>query len=159
MITKAQYFGSKPKPLAHEANADRLLARVAILHKRAAEDGVYGYWIDPDTGSQISGSKGGSGDGGYRTPDSTTGAKSSTHRTGDGVDTFDPDRALCAWCVMHPEELDKLGLYMEDPRWTPGWCHLQQIKPASGKRVYIPSTSAPLAPALPGQRPLPFSIK
>jgi hypothetical protein len=159
MITKMQYFGVKHSPVEHEANADKMLAAVNCLWHEAADAGVYGYWIDPDTNSQISGSKGGAGDGGYRTPDSKTGAKSSTHREGHGCDTYDPERKLAAWCVLNVELLVKHDLYIEDPRWTPGWVHCQDVPPKSGKRVYIPASTPPLAPALPGQKAVPHTIK
>lgn len=86
-------------------------------------------------------------------------AKLSTHLTADGCDIEDLDRAFAAWCVLHPETLAECGLYLEDPRWTPSWCHLQTRPPGSGKRIYIPSTKPPKAPALLGQKPLPMSIK
>jgi hypothetical protein len=159
MITATQYFREKTHSAAHASFAVGLLEKVNTLLHSSAECGVYDYWIDPDTNSQISGAKGGHGDGGYRLPDSTTGAKGSAHRYAKAVDVYDPERELAAWCVMNQHELDKLGLYMEDPRWTPGWCHLQTVPPGSGKRIYIPSSAAPLADALPGQKPIPFKVK
>lgn len=159
MITTTQYFRGKPHSEAHSAFAVGLLEKVNALLGLAEEAGAYVPLVDLDTGSQISGAKGGAGDGGYRLSDSTTGAKGSAHRYAKAVDVYDPDRKLAAWCVANQNELYKLGLYMEDPRFTPVWCHLQTVSPGSGKRVYVPSTSAPLAEALPGQKPLPFKVK
>ena len=159
MITTAQYFRGKPHPEAHAAFAVGLLEKVNALLGAAAGAGVYGYDIDPDTDSQVSGAKGGSGDGGYRLPESTTGAKNSAHRYAKAVDVFDPKRKLASWCVLNQHEMDKLGLYMEDPRWTPVWCHFQTVPPASWRRIYVPSITAPLAEALPGQKPIPFKVK
>lgn len=154
MITKAQYFGNKPHTIAQEAAADKLLAAVnLLLHK--AEDGCgYEYWIDPDTGTQISGAKGGAGDGGFRLPNSTTGAKSSKHKLARAVDVYDPNRVLAQWIVSNPSLLKAHGLYCEDFRWTPVWCHFQDIAPKSGMRIYIPAMTPALAPDLIGQKPL-----
>lgn len=159
MLTIEQYFGDKKHPQEHTSNATKLLIKVNRLLAIAQNDGGYHVWIDPDTGTQISGAKGGSGDGGYRLPDSKTGAASSSHKTGDGVDVFDHCRILAQWCVNNQDKLDSVGMYCEDFRWTPYWCHFQQIPPKSGKRIYIPATTAPLAPAIEGQKPIPFIVK
>lgn len=162
-ITALQYFGSKPHPMEHDNNAHKLLERVNLCLDKAKQDGCYESWIDPDTNSQISGSKGGSGDGGYRTPDSRTGGASSSHRSARGVDIYDPFRTLAQWCVKNKETLAKLGLYCEDFRWTNGWCHFQSVPPGSGKRIYIPYADwkkhPPTEPALEGQDKLPFVVK
>jgi len=158
-ITSAQYFLGKTPAPGHATNATWLLAAVNALLYEAAEDGAYDYDIDIDTNSQISGAHGGRGDGGYRLPDSTTGAPSSTHREANAVDVYDPQRTLAAWCVANPDRLAAHGLWCEDFRWTPVWCHFQRVPPRSGKRIYIPSISRPLAPALPGQKPMPFEVK
>jgi hypothetical protein len=146
-ITVAQYFRDKPRSKEHGDNAVGLLAAVNSLLFEAAEDGAYDYAIDPDTGGQISGSKGGSGDGGYRLPDSETGAEGSNHKSANGVDVFDPARTLAKWCVENPDRIAAHGLWCEDFRWTPTWCHFQRVPPRSGNRIYIPSASKPLAPA------------
>lgn len=134
MITKAHYFGGKAHPIEHEANADMLLAKVNVLLHELADKGIYDYWADPDTGTQISGAKGGSGDGGYRLPDSTTGAPSSSHKEGRGVDVYDPDNALDD--AVDRKLLIKHGLYRETPKATPGWCHLTDRAPKSGCRTF-----------------------
>jgi hypothetical protein len=63
----------------------------------------------------------------------------------------DSGRTLSRWCLRNLAVLEEFDLYMEDPQWTPTWVHLSPIPPKSGHRVYIPSTSAPLAPPLPEQ--------
>ena len=146
MITKAQYFGNKSYPVEHGRNADILLGRVNGFLYEAAANGVYGYWIDPDTDTQISGAKGGSGDGGYRTQDSTTGASKSRHKYGKAVDVFDPDRILAKWILGNIDALVKAELWCEDFQWTPGWCHFQSEPPGSGSRIYIPSSKPAPAP-------------
>jgi hypothetical protein len=79
-------------------------------------------------------------------------AKRSTHITGEGCDLRDDkDRSFARWCLRNLEALARLDLYMEDPRWTPTWVHLQNRAPGSGRRVYVPSAAAPLAKPLPEQ--------
>lgn len=163
MITLLQYFGKKSHPMAHDANANILLAQVNLCLYKAKQDGCYEDWICPNTNSQISGSRGGSGDGGYRTPDSRTGGPTSSHREAKGIDVYDPDRILAQWLVKNKATLRELGLYCEDFRFTPTWCHLQTRAPNSGHVIYIPYSDfkkhPPLAPALDGQSPLPFVVK
>lgn len=136
MITKAQYFGSKEHSIEQEANADWLLAQVNCLLHEAVEKGVYDYEIDPDTSTQISGSKGGQGDGGFRLPTSGTGASTSSHKEAKGVDVYDPDNKLDDWIT--DSILTKYNLYREHPDWTPTWCHLTTRAPKSKRRTFIP---------------------
>jgi hypothetical protein len=76
----------------------------------------------------------------------------SLHITGEAVDLRDwNDRRFARWCLRHADELRRLALWMEDPRWTPSWVHLQSRPPRSGRLVFIPSTRPPLAPPLPEQ--------
>ena len=159
MITPAQYFGKKPHNDIQATNAECLLSAVNRLLDEAHADDCYGYWIDPDTETQISGSNGGSGDGGFREPNSKTGAKSSKHRSADAVDVYDPERALAQWVFDHKARLVHHELYCEDFRWTPVWCHFQRVPPGSGKRIYIPSNMPPLVPGFKGQRGVPYLIK
>jgi len=72
--------------------------------------------------------------------------KQSRHITAEAVDIADPDRQLAAWCLDNLDVLDELGLWMEDPRWTPTWVHVQTQPPKSEKRVYVPSAKPPLVP-------------
>ena len=161
MITLEQYFRGKPHPIAHEANANYLLGALNLYLHECVALGHYDWEIDPDTDSCISGAKGGSGDGGYRLPDSKTGAPSSSHREAKGTDVCDTLRKLAAYCVTDAGKahMKKRGLYMEDPRWTPVWCHFQLIAPRSGHRIYIPAMTRALAPDLPGQSPLPLALQ
>lgn len=161
MNTLEHYFNGKSHPIGHEANANYLLAATNLFLHECVALGHYDWEIDLDTDTCISGSKGGTGDGGYRLPDSKTGAPSSSHREANGVDVCDTLRKLAAYCVTKAGEahLARRGLYMEDPRWTPVWCHLQRIAPRSGRRIYIPAMTRALALDLPGQAPLPPSMR
>lgn len=142
MITVEQYF-AKPRSADQEAAATDLLQRVNELLADAYTHGVYEF-IDPDTGSQISGTKGGSGDGGFRLPDSKTGPPGSSHRQAMAVDVYDPTDELDTWLDEFERDggqnsmLEKHGLYREHPSATNGWCHLSTRAPRSGKRTFLP---------------------
>lgn len=65
-------------------------------------------------------------------------AKKSHHTACEACDLADDDGALDAWCLAHPEALERIGLWQESPASTPRWCHVQIVPPGSGKRVFIP---------------------
>lgn len=65
-------------------------------------------------------------------------APKSWHMTGQACDISDPTGSLDKWCLDHPGELEKIGLWQESPASTPGWCHVQTVAPRSGHRVFIP---------------------
>jgi hypothetical protein len=66
------------------------------------------------------------------------GATNSPHITCEAIDILDPHGDFAAWCIVNQHELEKAGLYMEDPAHTIGWVHLQIRAPKSGKRIFIP---------------------
>lgn len=67
-----------------------------------------------------------------------TAAAKSKHMTGQAVDIVDDEGELDQWCLDNPEVLTELGLYQEHPSATKGWCHVQIVAPASGRRVFYP---------------------
>ena len=140
MITSAQYFGFKIKlpdcTLDCRNSAAILLDRVNHLLDEAFMNGSYRDDIDPDTGTQISGSRNGNGDGGFRLLSSTTGALHSAHKLGKAVDVYDPRNELDDW--LTDELLAQFELYREAPTSTQGWCHMQTLAPGSGHRTFIP---------------------
>jgi len=140
MITLDHYFASrKSHPEATPAMwaaADELLGRVNALLDRARRDSCYFDDVDPDTSSCVSGSRGGAGDGGFRLSDSATGHTNSAHKRARAVDVYDPDDFLDEW--LTDEMLEEVCLYREAPEKTPGWTHLQDLAPASGKRTFWP---------------------
>jgi len=79
---------------------------------------------------------------GWRPPavnNNTPGAASkSRHMTCQACDLEDADGDLDDWCMEHQDELTKIGLWMEHPAATKGWCHVQIIPPKSGRRVFYP---------------------
>ena len=138
-ITTQEYFGTKinhPDAVGKFDAAVDLLNRVNKLLLAANIDGYYRYDIDPDTGTQISGSRHGYGDGGFRLSTSTTGVAKSAHKLACAIDIYDPDGTLDAWVTN--EILEFYGLCREHPSATMGWCHLQSIPPRSGKRTFYP---------------------
>lgn len=146
MISLGEYLGPyKAHPdvtPAVLANASDLITRVNRIHQLAEKDGVV-FHMNPATKSRISGT----GNGGFRPRDTKVGMPLSTHKDGQGLDIYDPQRQFASWCVEHATVLSEHGLHMEDPRWTPTWVHLQSVPPRSGKVVYVPSSTPALASA------------
>lgn len=62
----------------------------------------------------------------------------SNHIMGRAVDLVDTDRSIVKWCLANLDKLKEVGLWMEEPASTPGWCHLQTVPPKSGNRVFKP---------------------
>lgn len=69
-------------------------------------------------------------------------AVNSRHLTGQAIDVYDPDGDLDEWCLAQADLADgalaRLGLWLEHPAATKGWCHLQTVPPRSGRRVFYP---------------------
>lgn len=144
MITLEQYFGKKTHTEIERWAAEDLLAR-----RQALRDEYYAATgrapdIDPDTGTEISGTHGGNGDGGYRSFDSGTGAPHSSHRQARGVDDSDQKNLFDVWLDQFEDGkggnsmLEKHGLYREHPSATNTWCHLTTRAPHSGHRTFMP---------------------
>jgi len=149
VITQEKYFGSKPHLETHEAAAADLLDRRNRLREEYYADTGRTPDIDADTGTEISGKKNGSGDGGFRVPTSATGASDSSHKEAKGVDDSDQDDSFDAWLdefeVPMPNgqpggntKLAEYGLYREHPSTTKTWSHLTTRAPGSGKRTFWP---------------------
>lgn len=147
MIGISQYFrayaGHAALTPAIAENAIDLLDRVNDLLGRAALAG----WVptvNPATGNWISGED----NGGWRPPDCPVGAPLSAHKQGQAIDIADPDGWLDKFCLTEAglDALVELGLWLEHPGWTDGWCHLQSVPPRSSPRVrvFIPSLAPPM---------------
>lgn len=67
---------------------------------------------------------------------SVGGAKLSAHQTCQAVDIVDKDGKLAEFCLNNLTLLEECGIFMEDPRFTNGWVHLQ-TRPTRN-RVFIP---------------------
>lgn len=66
------------------------------------------------------------------------GSPTSKHVTGNAVDISDNDGAFKAWIASNLDQLVKFDLYMEQPKCTPSWVHLQRVAPGSGSRIFVP---------------------
>lgn len=73
-------------------------------------------------------------------------APQSNHMKGLAVDIADADGALMNWVLRNLDLMKDLGLYFEDFRYTPTWCHFQCVPPASGKRIFVPYAGPAPAP-------------
>lgn len=92
---------------------------------------------------------------GYRRPTDTPkhGSITSWHLKGAAVD-IDDDSNQSYWLAIIQyarssnksitQLLAEYKLYVENPRWTPGWLHFQINPPRSGSRVFVPSLAKPL---------------
>lgn len=65
------------------------------------------------------------------------GSKKSSHLTCEAIDLHDREGKLAKF-IIDGGWLEKCDLYMEDPKATPGWVHLQTRKTSSGIRVFRP---------------------
>lgn len=80
---------------------------------------------------------------GWRPPtvnaDTPGAAPKSKHLTGQAIDLYDPDGDLDEFCLAQADKVLKdLGLWLEHPAATKGWCHVQTVPPKSGRRVFYP---------------------
>jgi hypothetical protein len=62
----------------------------------------------------------------------------SKHLSCQAIDLDDEDDALDTWCLRNLSALEEIGLWLEHPDATPGWCHVQIVPPRSGCRVFNP---------------------
>lgn len=161
MITIEQYFQAKPHTKQQEVVVlDLLERRQALRDEFYAATGLP-VRVCPNTGTEISGSKGGQGDGGFRLDTATTGGGHSSHKilyvqqpdgswkldpenALPGVDDYDPHNEFDDWITTFEGEdganskLEEHGLYREHPDSTEGWCHLTTRAPHSGRRTFKP---------------------
>lgn len=73
-------------------------------------------------------------------------AAHSKHEIGLAADISDPDGSLWMWVLENLQLMKDLDIFMEDKRWTPGWTHFGLGQPASGHRIFVPSSNPPEAP-------------
>jgi hypothetical protein len=153
MLIATDYFMGRdrayPQHLTDEirTNAAELLGRVNLLLTWALRDNVRPA-IDQRTISHVAS--------GWRPPEindaTANAAKQSRHLTGEAIDLRDNgNRDLARWCLKSIDALEEIGLWMEDPQWTPSWVHLQIVPPGSRRRVYCPSSKPALVARLPEQ--------
>lgn len=66
------------------------------------------------------------------------GARSSNHLKGMAVDLADSDGSIANHILADPSLLITCDLYLENPKYTKGWIHVQLVPPKSGLRVFTP---------------------
>jgi len=137
MITLLQYVGPHRTHPAwsavYEQNATKLLAACCALEVEMMRGGV----IFPDNPKTLSGVSG-TTFGGWRPPECPQGAPNSSHKTGMGVDRYDPRGDIDKWCMAHLDRLAVYGIFIEHPDATPGWSHWTTRSPPSGNRAFHP---------------------
>ena len=69
------------------------------------------------------------------------GATKSNHMICMACDFVDIDSSLDSFCVANQDVLKECGLYLEHPKWTNTWCHLD-ILPRK-RRIFIPTDKEP----------------
>ena len=137
-ITLDDYWAGRDKQYVKDltneirANAVHTVTQVNLLLFHAVKDGVV----------LLSSNKRSLVNSGWRPPSVNAATKGaapkSHHMTGRACDISDPTGSLDRWCMANLDELEAIGLWLENPASTIGWCHLQTVKPASGRRVFIP---------------------
>jgi hypothetical protein len=73
-------------------------------------------------------------------------APKSKHLLGQACDVADTDGALMNWVLDHLDLMKDIGLYFEHfgythPEGKGWWVHFQSVPPASGKRIFVPSSA------------------
>lgn len=128
LISLADYFMGRDRTHAHELTA-ALRANAALTVERAnrllARAGLAGVVTSGWRPSAINAA----------VPNASPRSK---HLSCQAIDLDDTDDALDDWCLSHLPALAEIGLWLEHPDATPGWCHLQIVPPRSGRRVFMP---------------------
>jgi len=107
---------------ALRANATLMVERANALLMRAAFAGVVNSGWRPQAVNAV-------------VPNASPRSK---HLSCEAIDLDDAAGALDAWCMRNLAVLEEIGLWLEHPDATPGWCHVQVVPPRSGRRVFMP---------------------
>ena len=136
LITTRQYFGDFwDHPDATEKVKDSAILLIVAVNQLLCQyqDRTSNkVLINPKTNTIVSGTK----EGGFRPQSSKQGAKRSSHKTGEGVDIYDPDGKIDKW--INDSILEQNELYREHPAYTSTWCHLSTRPPRSKSRTFRP---------------------
>jgi hypothetical protein len=137
MITLHDYYMGRDVTYKHLLTPE-LRANAAVVVRKANDllilaAGVY-LNVDHITGTLVAS--------GWRPPEvnsKTPGAaRASKHMTCQAIDINDDEGELDNWCMNNQDKLEEIGLWLEHPSATKGWCHLQTVPPKSGNRVFYP---------------------
>lgn len=128
MVTKAEVLMGRDKQYPADYtkevsdNIDKLLIALNKLRKAYGKPmTVSSGWRPPSINAATAGA-----------------AKRSNHMIGNACDFKDTDGKLDEWCLANLKLLEEFGLWLEHPDATKGWCHVQQVPPKSGNRVFKP---------------------
>lgn len=140
IITLAEYWMGRDRTHGLQLSTvirGHALRTVELANELLARAGKEGVQLDahPKTGSLVSS--------GWRPAvinEHTPGAApNSKHLTAQAVDIYDPDGDLDEWCLVSADShLAVIGLWLEHPSATKGWCHVQTVPPRSKRRVFYP---------------------
>jgi hypothetical protein len=127
MIEIRQYWMGREVKYANQLTGEYINNAKSLLEKVNKLMKMYGRYPSVNSG--------------WRPPEvnaAVGGAKLSNHMTCHAIDLNDDDGSLDAWCFTNLDKLEACGLYLEHPSKTPRWCHLQDVAPKSGRRVFMP---------------------
>jgi len=136
-LTVFDYYMGRDKkyivPPEVKQNAEHTVEKVNELFNKLWQFGVE-VQVNPRTKTPLTS--------GWRPPEvnaaTPNAAVKSKHVTGCACDIYDPDGEIDDFLMEHQGLLVELGLHMEHPSATKGWCHVQTIPPRSGKLVFYP---------------------
>lgn len=134
MITLVEFYNGRDKIYAKDLT-EIIKANAIVTLSRVNEIVAKYYELNPQV------PKNNKCNSGWRPPSvnaATPGAsKLSNHMLGMAMDVSDDGR-FAKWLMstIGLLWLAKIGLWMEHPKDTPTWCHLQTVSPKSGNRVY-----------------------
>lgn len=136
MITLEQYWMGHTAARSPEIERNAALT-VELVNKLLAIAHVHGVDtpLDPRTGSNLTS--------GWRPAayNATVpgAAVRSKHISAQAADLYDPEGDLDDWLIAdYHHVMADLGLWLEHPAATKGWCHVQTAPPNSKKRVFYP---------------------
>lgn len=128
MLTRADYFMGRDEVYASDMTPEIEEAAASLIRRINVLLDTFGEYRTINSG--------------WRPPEingATPGASpTSKHMTGQACDLADPEGDLDEWCCARASLLTVLGLWMEHPASTKGWCHVQTVAPKSGSRVFYP---------------------
>ena len=141
MITIDDYWMGRDETHAVELSTNvraNALLMVELVNKFMVLGKVAGVRFEdnPATGSPVSS--------GWRPPAINSAvpnaAPRSKHMTGQACDLYDPEGDIDDWAMSDPGQrvLTDLGLWLEHPAATKGWCHIQSVPTGSKRRVFYP---------------------
>ena len=136
IVTRREYFGDRwDHPDSTEVVKDNAIFLIVAVNKLLYQyqDGTPNkVLINPKTDTAISGTK----ESGFRLQSCKQGAKRSSHKTGEGIDIYDPSGIIDKW--INDSILEDNDLYREHPAYTSTWVHLSTRPPRSKRRTFRP---------------------